>query len=128
VGQGRWHLAVPGSGAKTVDQLHGSLHQGFIEGHWHLLFRLDEVDHTSVAGKAILPQHQPLGAELHPLRLVDALRDVGGISPLVVYRRHHAAFAFQEIDPAGYAALFAGEGDGSVVKCLEFGLLRFRYL
>ena len=71
--------------------------------NWHSLLRFDKIDDSFITGKAVLPQYQTLGAELNPFRFIGALRDVGSLTPLVIYGNDPISFAFQEVYSAGDA-------------------------
>ena len=108
-----------GDEAQAVDGLLGELAQ-FV-GEWHVdpLAAGGEVQHTALALVAVLGEDHSLDAQLHPLRVIGAVRDVGAVATFVVDRGDGETFALAQVEPGDEAEPAGGEADGAGVDLLQ---------
>jgi len=107
------HPSIPGHGPDPGDDLLGLCYKGLVKPDRDRLFRFKEVGQAGRAEKAILPEHQALGAEPHPVGVINLSRDAGRLAFLQQYGHDipgtFLAFPINQIDAAGEAYSWSGE-------------------
>ena len=110
--------ALGGDAAQPLHRLPRSGDELVVECYPDPLAAADEVEHALVARVAVLPQQEPLHAELHPLGVVRPALDVRALAALVVDRRHLGAIRLDQIHARNQAQALRGQGDRARVQLL----------
>ena len=119
VHQGLGDAPAGGDEAQAVDGLAGEALEVVGELDPHPLAAGGEVEDTGLALVAVLGQDHPLDAELHALRVVGPLGDVGAAAALVVHRGDAVTLALDEVELGDEAQAVGGQGDGAGVDLLH---------
>ncbi len=67
------------------------------EGYRDPLAAADEIEKPALGHKAVFPEKQPLGADLHPFGIPGAARRMGALAALVVHGRGGVPLRLHEI-------------------------------